>query len=251
MQFSDTTNKNGLIQDCEFLLELGDAGISGNSTLLKQFTSLINQSRRRRELQIIRTQGEYSWDDFNYSDDDGFAKAIANLSATDRDYRLPAADGSSTLSSFLRLQKLAVLDINGQEHTLDITDLPEADLNRLYSTAGLPQVYKRIGTQVKIWPIAVSTHCTMTSGWIVYYQRIGKNFASSDTTAEPGFAAPFHRLLSLDACIDYAGTRKGMEHKLPFLTSSRDQLETMMMDFYSKSDDNKSELVKGKYVNFN
>ena len=36
--FSDTTNKNGLIQECEFWTNLGDGTISGDTTLLAQFT---------------------------------------------------------------------------------------------------------------------------------------------------------------------------------------------------------------------
>jgi hypothetical protein len=250
MTFSNTTDKNGLIQECEMALELGDAAISGNTTLLKQFTNLINQSRRSRELDIIRVQGNYSWDDFNYADASGFAKGTGNLSLTNRDYKLPAADGSGTLSSFLRLHKISVLDSSGIERELEPTLQTEAELNQLYPTAGLPRVYKRIGMQVKVWPLPSATHVTESSGWIVYYQRIGKDFTSSDTTAEPGFAAPFHRLLALDACLDYAGPRKGMEHKLPWLTAKIKELSDKMLDFYSKQDDTKTGLMGAEKHNF-
>lgn len=44
MQFSDTTNKNGVIQRVEFTLELPDGAISGDSTLLKYVTALANDT---------------------------------------------------------------------------------------------------------------------------------------------------------------------------------------------------------------
>ena len=46
IQFSDTTGKSGLIQECEMIL-FGDSGygqISGNPNRLNYFTNLLNQS---------------------------------------------------------------------------------------------------------------------------------------------------------------------------------------------------------------
>ena len=44
MPFSNTTTKGGLIQGCERWTNLGDAIISGDTTLLKQFTAAINEA---------------------------------------------------------------------------------------------------------------------------------------------------------------------------------------------------------------
>lgn len=66
LQFSDTTNKNGLIQECEFLLNLGDATISGDASsaaLLKVFTRLLNQNLQKIITMIFSSQDEWEWDD--------------------------------------------------------------------------------------------------------------------------------------------------------------------------------------------
>ena len=68
MQFSDTTNLNGLIQRCELLTGLGDTGISGDATLLKHFTSLINQTYHKVVTMILQSQDEWDFDDKNHTD---------------------------------------------------------------------------------------------------------------------------------------------------------------------------------------
>src|SRR2546425_13286990 len=63
MQLSDTTNKNGLIQECEFWTNLGDGTISGDSALLKVFVNRINRAYDR-VLPILQSGYDtMKWDD--------------------------------------------------------------------------------------------------------------------------------------------------------------------------------------------
>src|SRR5436190_2831944 len=90
--FSDTSNKSGLIQDCETLLGFDDAAISGNTTLLKKFTVLLNLARRKAELLILANRNPlWNWDDPNYPD---LPRATRDLVIGQRDYVLPTADGT-------------------------------------------------------------------------------------------------------------------------------------------------------------
>lgn len=232
MKFSDTTNKNGLIQDCEELLEMGDAAISGDTTLLKVFTHKINQAMLNEVIPtIIEMQAGWNWDDSNYTD---FPRAVGNLVAGQGDYTLPIASGGADQETFLQLEDIGILDSNGDEYTLTPTIDQDAELNRLYETSGKPRLYKLNGKSIKMWPAPSSTDTTLSSGLIVYYQRTQDEFTTSDTTQQPGFATPFHRLLSIIACIDYAGTKKGLEHKLPALIEKRDKLIERLKQFYGK-----------------
>ena len=60
MVFNDTTDKKGLIQDCELRTGLGDTAISGNAALLDHFTRLINQRYQGVVTMILDSQDE--WD---------------------------------------------------------------------------------------------------------------------------------------------------------------------------------------------
>ena len=82
--FSDTTNKAGLIQDCETLLGFDDAGISGNTALLKRFTVLLNLALRKTELLILQNSNPlWRWDSSEYSD---LLRATATLVVGQREH---------------------------------------------------------------------------------------------------------------------------------------------------------------------
>ena len=87
MVYSDTTNKTGLIQRCEFLTTLGDTAISGNATLLKQFTASINTYWNKILTVILKTNDEWDYDDLNKTD---FPILTTSTVASQQDYAMPA-----------------------------------------------------------------------------------------------------------------------------------------------------------------
>ncbi len=200
MVFNDTSNKNGIIQKIEVLLRFQDGGISGDSTLLKQFTGLINDRYNEICAKILSWSSGWGWDDSNYTD---HPRGVANLVGSQRDYTLPVAATSNDASTLLTVERIVVLDASGLEYELVPTDKSEASLNLDYLTAGLPQFYKLTGNSVKIWPSANSSNTTLTNGLIVYFRRTPDQFTSSDTTQQPGFALPYHQILAYGAVLDY------------------------------------------------
>lgn len=91
MLFSDTTNKNGLLQDCEFLLNLGDAGITGDSSSLalpKVFTRLINQRLHKMSSIAFSSQDGWDWDD---TSNGLYPIATRSLAANQQDYKFTTA----------------------------------------------------------------------------------------------------------------------------------------------------------------
>ena len=67
MQFSDTTTKSGLIQECEFWTKLGDGTISGTDLLLKQFTRLMNVRYAKVMARLQLITGADGAEDTNYT----------------------------------------------------------------------------------------------------------------------------------------------------------------------------------------
>ena len=59
----------------------------------------------------------------------------------------------------------------------------------------------------------------------MYFDREVDEFASSDTTQEPGIAEPFHRIISLGAAYDFA-LAKGLQN----VNLLRGEIEALLRD---------------------
>jgi hypothetical protein len=226
MQYSDTTNKNGIIQDEEILLGFGDGGISGDTTRLKQMTSLNNLAYHKASIKFIQNSSPgFIWDDLNYTSN--FPRGSQDLVVGQKDYALPTATGTysaANASTLLTVLKIAVLDSNGQEKVLAESSASEAELNTYYNTNGQPEVYKLINGSVKVWPAPASGQVTTTNGLVIYFQRSVSEFVYNDTTKTPGIPVPFHRFISLQGSLDYAATHPGMESRAAYIQSQLSEL---------------------------
>ena len=226
MTFSNTSTKNGIVQTIELLLDLGDTGISGNSTLLAQFTNLINRAYDNVVSQILQNEGDYTWDDSVYST---FPIATTNLVTTpgaeQSDYYLPVANdgsvGSSDLSSFLRLIKVNILDAGGNWQTVNpiSESMSQMPLENVFQNAGFPKWYKVLGTSIFLYPAPLAGQVTATAGLKLFFQRDKVEFLSSDTTRQPGFPSIYHYLLPLEASETWAAI-KGMR-QLAFIQQKK------------------------------
>lgn len=198
MQFSDTTNKNGIIQDIEDRCGLGDAGISGQSTLLKQFTSRINIVMSKVWAIIFQSYGGWQYDDGNQTD---LPEATTDLVAGQQNYALD--------SQMLTVNRVEVTDSAGNIRKLD--PLPQEQiegtgiLDATPATTGVPQFYNLTAGVIKLIPAPVEA---VTGGLAVYFERSSVEFTSSDTTATPGFAKPFHYLIPLGTSLDWMKSKQ-------------------------------------------
>lgn len=239
--FSDTSNKNGLIQNIESLCNLGDAGISGNTTLMAKITGFVNQANQDVAIAIMQADKRWQYDDFNNTD---LPRAAATLVASQRDYTLPAASSSGNAATLLGIVKVVVLDANStpQERILRLTNKDEGSLNNQYATAGLPLVYKLVGNSIKIWPAADSgTNVTLASGLIIYFKRTPVAFTVSTTTTQPGFMAPFHDILEFAAAGKYM---LPIDKKLgeSYLDRAAFRTEKLLEAYAHENEDSKTEI---------
>lgn len=205
MQFSDTSTKQGLIQECEFWTNLGDAVISGDTTLLKQFTNRINRAFDKVLPIIISKDDTLLWDDPNYTD---HPIARTDLVSGQQDYTaLTDEDGNSILN----VVKAFVLQSATATEYVALNRVPvgmggeNRILNPATTFTGIPSEYVERGSTLFLGPIP---NYNATNGLKIMFERVQSYFASTDTTKKPGIPAPFHQLLALHASKDWLTVNK-------------------------------------------
>jgi hypothetical protein len=223
MRFNDTSSKSGIIQYCEVLLGMDDGEISGNTTLLKQFTMMINAWYRRVNSWIWEATGTWEYDDSNYVD---FPVATTDLVDGQQDYELP--------SNAQKIMRVEVLDSNGNYVKLrqfDESQVIDSAVSEFYKTAGLPIFYDVKGFSVLLYPKPSQDRTTLSDGLKVYFSRDISEFSPTDTTKEPGFANSFHRILPLGASFDYAMANE-MFNKANYLKGELRDMVQELKNFY-------------------
>ena len=229
MVFSNSTSKQGLIEDTDFW-----SGTNSSNYPTVDKTRNLNAWYSRVVSWIWQAVGDWEYDDSNYT---SLPIAKTDLVASQADYELP-----STAQKLLRVQ---VLNVNGDWSVVNPIDQSQRGdaMEELYSTTGLPEYYDVIGNSLVLYPSPDSDHCTLTSGLEIYCSRDVDYFAATDTTQEPGFTEMFHRILSLGAALDYC-IAKG---KIDLVPRIRDEIERMRADleeYYSSRHRNfKTKLV--------
>jgi len=200
MTYSDTTNKNGIVQTVEFYTNKGDAGISGDATLLKVITSRVNDAFDRIMPLLLSYSDKIRWDDTNHSD---FPIGKFNIVSGQNNYTL-GEDGNSL--DILNVTDVRILDGASvtQYKTLERLTLDDSRALEAMSpnsnTTGIPSHFLENNNTVFLYP---NPNYSANAGMKVFFEREQSYFASTDTTKEPGIPKPFHRLLPMYAALDW------------------------------------------------
>jgi len=224
MKFNDVTNNTGLIQDCESILGMEDAEISGDTTKLKNFTRFINIWYRRVNSWIWEATDTWEYDDSNWDD---FPIATTTIVNSQQDYSIP--------STAQRVDRVEILDISGDYQLLeplDKDDIKDSSLSEHLETPGLPTHYDMTGRSIFLYPKPSTAKVTALLGLKIYFVRDIKEFISTDTTVEPGFVNNFHRLLSLGASYDYCISYEVGE-KANFIKGQINEMKEELKTFYA------------------
>jgi hypothetical protein len=223
MQFSDTSAKLGIIQACERYCNLGDAGISGVSQLLKEFTAHVNQWNRKVWHMIFMAYGGWQYEDANQTD---LPAASATLTSGQTTYALPTGS--------LSVRGIEVKDQGGvwvalkpvtEERIRDVSSMGE-----FYKTSGQPLFYQVVGQTVRLFPAA---NYTQASSFKVFFDRGSVAFASTDTTATPGFVSEYHDILPIGASIEFLKIKVPDSSTLALLRADAQEYEKKITDYYS------------------
>jgi hypothetical protein len=200
MQFSDPTNKNGIIQTIEFWCGMSDGEISGDATKLRIFTSRVNSGFDSvLPLVLPRTNG-IKWDDPNHTD---LPVGTINLVSGQGNYTVDEDDNSLDI---LRIIKVKILTSPTATQYSDVEQIDSSDVD-VFNAMSPNSADTGIPTKVLIR--GNTFHClpkpnyNATAGAKLFFEREQSYFASSDTTKEPGIPKPFHELLALYPALDW------------------------------------------------
>ncbi len=180
---------------------------------------------------VWESDGGWSYDDSNNTDAPIAYKTLGNASAS---YTIP--------TTALRIEGIEVKDNGGDwKKILPITyhELSQAPQEFL-SGGGFPIYYQLKGNEINLFPSPTTSYVTLASGMLVRLSRVPTELVATATTTTPGFATPFHRILSLAAAIDFIQD----SNQRQFLAIQKDRLEKGLIKFYSKrADEFKSSLT--------
>lgn len=237
MQFSDTSDEQGLIQDITDL-----TGASVNEYTLKARTRSINEWSRKVLAKILTSQDEWDFDDSNHTD---LPILTTNIVSGQRDYGLP-------LSSEGMLQIKSVEVSDGSKFYL-AKPIDKAEQNVAVSNDSIDEFYDKSEPKYDLQYgslfIYPKPDANVTAGLKVWINRDISPFVSTDTTKVPGFDPVFHRILSYGAAYDWALAKGGQNVKLLFDTTM--DLMNQLGDYYSKKQDDRQNSLKSANHNYN
>ena len=221
MVFSNSTTEAGIIEEIDFLLNLD----SNTTYPIKDKTRSVNRYYNRVVSLIFQADGRFEFDDNNQTD---LPIGTTALVANQQDYSISGA-------TFLKILRVEVKNSNGdwtQLKQISLQDKKGTAMTEYRSTAGVPVEYDVLAQSVFLYP---KPNYSASASLKIYYQRDVSLFVSTDTTKVPGFAAPFHNILSFGAALDYA-IANNLTSRIPLFREEIAKLEQAIIEFYGNRD---------------
>ena len=181
---------------------------------------------------VLEADGKWKWDDTNNTD---MPIGTTALVANQQDYGISGA-------TYLKIDKVQILQGDGKYQNIDPVDEHSADAINLLEKrqTGTPLRYLLRGNSLLLDPIPSSA---LAAGLRIFFQRNVVYFtATGNDTRQPGFAQPFHRLVSLYASEDYLAAN-GINNRLATVQRKIATLEPAFIAFYAnRTEDQKIRL---------
>lgn len=211
MQFNPGDG-TGILDDIDFICGTDSTGFPTADK-----TRSVNRWNYKVIHKIRMASESWKWDDSNHTT---MAFADADLVAGQAQYTLDptmtdidAVEVVDSDGNYRRIKLIARSDIKGS-----ITDYLTED--------GLPAEGYLSGNILTLEPAPAAANVTTTNGLRIFCSREADAFSTSDTIQQPGFAEPYHRILSLGPSYDYFTIHAEMD-KANLL---RGEIELMMSD---------------------
>lgn len=235
--FSSTTNKNGIIQLIERNLGFTDGAISGDATLLAQFTGDVNLALDKVFSMIFEVGGTWQFDDSNQTD---YPIIYTSLNSGQRDYSF-TTDANGNL--ILDIYKVSVANSSGVFTDIFPVDVESKQAPVSYddglNVGGIPNTYDKLANGIFLDPIP---NYTYANGLKVYINREGSYFTVADTTKKAGFKGLYHEYLALRPSFQYAYRKS-----LPVATkleSEMFKMEQAIMDAYKSQSHDEQKFIR-------
>lgn len=211
IQFNDTTNYRGLVQEYEKECGFNYGDVSGDSDLLKEFTSQTNIALDDFTELAIKSTGTWQWDDSSQYETDGTTERDypiikRNIVSGIRDY--PFIDDENG-NLILDIYKVMVADPSGVYREMKMVDQmrPNSSLNPVTSfvdgqnTTGTPS---KVDLTANGIILDLVPNYNYTNGIKLFINREGSYFNTTDTTKKAGIPGIFHKYLYLKPALNYA-----------------------------------------------
>jgi hypothetical protein len=208
MQFSDNSGSQGIVEEVNFLVNT-----NASTYPIADKTRNINRWLDVVVSDILQSSNRWQWDDVNFTTT---PRATTDLVSGQKQYSFD--------SNWLEVERIDIKDQNSNWVSLlpiDEKDIP-GGYDAFYSTNGTPECFDVDGENFYLFP---APNYNSDEGMKVWFRRKPDYFTVADTTQEPGFAAPFHRILSWGAAYDYA-----LSHEMPQASALRLEIERMRKD---------------------
>lgn len=197
MDFSNTTTRQGIIQEIERITLQGAGAISGNTEKLKDFTARTNNALDQFYSIALTHDGNWQYDDPNYTT---IPIGVGDLVSGQQDY--------SFASDVLMIEKVLVKDSSGNwleltpvDSSQSRTDSYARNIWELPSgNSGIPTRYDKFANSILLDPIP---NYNSTGGLKVVFKRVASYFVYTDTTKDPGVPQIFHPYIARVAALPY------------------------------------------------
>lgn len=218
MVFSDSSGLGGIVEDIDFLCTTDSV-----SYPLKDKARNVNRHYYVAISDILKATSRGQYNDSNLA---SLPKQDLTMVQDTHEVALP--------DSNLKIYAVEVKDNTGKWIRIKEMDFNEkpSSISSFTTVSGLPIKYDILGSYIYLEPAPTSTQVTLSSGLRIWATQEVDVFLSTDTTQEPGFAEPFHRILSLGASIDYLLVN-GPTEKVDRYLAQYQELRKGLRDFYS------------------
>lgn len=189
-------------------------------------TRAANQWLRQVGIWAYQSSDTWEYDDTNY---DKLPIATTNLVTDQQLYGLP------TTIDVLKIERIEYKDNSDKWNKIKIIDKKEVPiaLDEYMETSGEPRYADLFTDQIKLYP---APDFNKINGLKIYISRDIHAFAADDTTAVPGIPEPFHRIIVMGICYDFA-IQEGWSEKARIFKGEINQLKEELEKFYSSRSD--------------
>lgn len=238
MVYNNTTTKAGIIQEIEKKTDLGLGYITGDSNLLVSFTADVNNALHDVWHLINLATRNWRYDDGNYTD---LPSSTTDLVSGTAKYALP--------SEALTVQRIEIKDVNGNWYKLKpiVLENLTGALDEFEDVDSTPMYYKLINGTIELFP---APNYSQTDSLRVYYDRASVLFNYDDTTASPGFPAPYHEILPIKVAIKWLEIKQPQSPTLPLLYNKEAKMEKALKEHFSLRFQDYKPRIKRKYESF-
>ena len=225
LQFSDTTNRTGIVEMIE--LRTGTQSSTSSSYPLKVKTVDVNSALDNFISIAQKVSPSIKFDDTNYATE---PKYTINLVSGTQAYTFTTDALSAQITAVDRVEIITASGAKKRLQPLNRDNITDIGLGSYEAVNGEPNEYEIVGKTINLYP---APNYNSTNGLILYTERTGSYFVSTDTTKVAGIPNLFHEYLVIRPSYYYCA-KKGLP-QAKFLQIEVDKMEETIGEYYRNS----------------